>query len=252
MNDKTKSRIADIKALAKELDAEHYYGIERVKNRFNIDISYDPKGISNSNVIVGNREGYEYCFIEYYQMRKSCGWKSKIYLRMKNNIPDFELMTKEASICHLIFLGVFTFISTVIPMIIFVILFLHEKKWDLNVIIVVGVLLIFGVIGLILLKDCIKAFIQICNQNKYRILNKEFKDKYVIFSDAPSESIRTIFNEKVCSKIVKKPSDLHIDLKNNCISSDFAFREKLSLDSCNKNLNLLIEKVKLFENDDLN
>lgn len=251
MSEITKSRIADVKALAKELDADYYYGISKVKDRFNIEDRYEYKGISDSNVIVGQREEYDYCFIEYFQTKASAGgWKSKVFLRMKNNMPDFVLMTKETAKSRFLFVGIISMGFILFPGTVLLTVLFGEGR-NSNIIPAVAAISLFVLAGLCLLIFIIKYLIKFFNQDKYRILNKKFKDKYVIFSDAPSEKIRTIFNEKVCSKIIKKPSDLYIDLRNNCLSLSFEAREKLSLDGCNKYLNQIIDNVKVFENDDL-
>ena len=246
MNEYVKSRVSYIKSLAKNLNAEYCYGIERVKNRFNIKVK---DGISDSNVIVGNRDGYDYCFVEYYRTKKHSRWESKLFLRMKYDLPDFMLMTKESASFQLRFQAIFSGAFILIPIIGFINV-IAQNGWNSSLIPAACVILLFVGIGLWLLKDFFKYYKKVNNQRIYDIPHNKFKDRYVIISDATTNSIRRIFNEKVCSEFVDNPLDKDLIISNKCTSLDFQMTEQLSLDSCNDNLDLLLKRVKVFEKAD--
>ena len=246
MNKYVKSRVSYIKSLAENLNAEYYYGIDRVKNRFNIKVK---DGISDSNVIVGNRDGYDFCFVEYYRTRKHSRWESKLFLRMKYDLPDFMLMTKESASFQLRFQAIFSGAFILIPIIGFINV-IAQKGWSSSLIPAACVILLFVGIGLWLLKDFFKYYKKINNQRLFDISHNKFRDTYVIISDANPNSIRRIFNEKVCSDFVDNPLDNDLIISNKCTSLNFKMDEKLSLISCNDNLDLLLKKVKVFEKAD--
>ena len=63
--EKVKERTNFIKALSAHLNAEYYNTIDAVAEFFNFNDNFEP---STCNVIVGNIEGFDYCFVEYYHV----------------------------------------------------------------------------------------------------------------------------------------------------------------------------------------
>ena len=81
---KVRGRVDQIQALASKLNADYNYGIESVKYFFS-DVSEEMK---ECNTIVGESEGYEYCFIEYYHIGRGKNdhskWVTKYSLRLND------------------------------------------------------------------------------------------------------------------------------------------------------------------------
>ena len=264
---KMKSRIGPVKALSEKLDADYYHGIETVRNTFFPDIKDDLK---DSNVIVGESEGYRYCFLEYYHQGRGKNdhskWVSKISLRLnEENFPDFDLQTKKSALasagCILAFalpfgaVPVFMFLN-------FIFIFLvgggsksvPKEGILIPIIMGLGFLLfaaVFGTVAYLMLSTAIDTYKQVKNQGKYCISNPQFREKYVIMTKTDANRIRKVFNEKVCSRIVSYRPELEsINIKDNCIHRECDYNQQLSYPLCLKYINMLVKEAQLFEKDE--
>ncbi|MBQ2592037.1 MAG: hypothetical protein II567_01980, partial [Candidatus Riflebacteria bacterium] len=96
---KVRNRTPLVKSIAQKLDADYQYSIRGVKDKFNIE---DSSECENSNVIVGEKNGFEYCFIEYYHVGRGKNdhskWVSKVSLRLNDTFPDFDLQTRSSAL----------------------------------------------------------------------------------------------------------------------------------------------------------
>ncbi len=234
---KTTGRIKAIKDLSYKLKAEYYYGASEIKKIFHLD------DIGECNAIAGNREGYDFCFVEYCHLEDSYKWKSKLILKMKNeNFPDFHLAIQKPTIndlkISLTITTIFLFLAII------VILFApNDKKF-------IGFAFLITDIPLwmITISQTIDIWKFNRNKKKYRINNKEFNEKYVILSGTNIYEINELFSEEICSRILMSPLKLDITFKNHCIIYDFLIDELLTFPACEKALNTLILKARLFEN----
>ena len=100
---KIRSRIGPIRALCSQLNANHYYGVESVRNIFFSEIDNE---MENSNVIVGKTEQYSYCFIEYYHIGRGKNdhskWVAKASLRLnEESFPNFDLWKKKTALFNI-------------------------------------------------------------------------------------------------------------------------------------------------------
>ena len=110
---------------------------------------------------------------------------------------------------------------------------------------------IFGFIGWSIFSSALKTYKQINNQGQYYIRNPKFKEKYVILSDADVYRVRKVFNDNVCSKIVKiTPEITEISCRNNCLKKDFGSNEQLSYPLCHNYLIPLVKQAELLEDYD--
>ena len=237
-----KERTTFLSDLADQLNSELYHGTSLIKKHFSFIKKFDIE--SDSNVILGNIEGYNFCFVEDYQEKQSkhshSHWESKFIIEMKEEkFPDFSIETKKQAIKNYSFILLFSLIFFSIPY--FVSFFKNGNVYI--------ALIISGGFGLILLSICIQGFKNIFKQDKYKISNYRFKEKYVISSERKPEKIREVLTDKVCSKIVNYPGNLDISFSNKCISIDLPSNEKLSYNICVNLINKYIKIVKLFEDD---
>ena len=240
---KAEERKNDVQYLAGQLEAEYCSTlmINELKNRFN-SISKITE-IENSNIIVGNIEGYDYCLVEYYHIRRGkgdhSGWRSKLIFRTKGSIPDFRLLTKKSAIstaCIGLFFGL---LFLIIPICIIL-----SGKGGATIPAILSI-----VISLIILYCAVLDIKEIYENDKYGIRNSRFKEKYIIRTEASPNDINRVFTEEVCSKILNYPSDIDIEINEQEIFEEFELDEKLSYPLCKKHLNSLISKVKILEGD---
>jgi hypothetical protein len=261
---KVRNRIGAVKALADQLNAEYYDGISQIKNKFGIDDS--DSDIKNSNAIVGELQGFEYCFVEYYHRQHgkndSSKWVTNVYLRLnKDDFPDFQLMTKTSALtgagCILIFGLPFFCVPLFLifqAITMFTTIFKNTYGLGLNVSIIFPLItmtlisLVFGAVGWFIISASIKTIKSVYGQGKYNILNYKFREKYVIISEADVNSIRKVFTENVVSGIVNhKPEITNINCHNCCFSSSFNHNEQLTYALCNKYLGPLLKQAQIFE-----
>lgn len=260
---KVRNRTPLVKSLAQKLDANYQYGIRGVKEKFNIGDSSD---CENSNVIIGEKDGFEYCFIEYYHIGRKKNdhsrWESKISLRLNDTFPDFDLQTRSSALsgvgCMVVFalpiLGFSLFLLSQILLFCFI-LFHSKFGFQLEMLIPMGMFVLFGSIfgfgGWSIISSALKTYRQINNQGQYYIRNPKFKGKYVILSDADVYRVRKVFNDNVCSKIVKfTPEITSISCKKNCLQKDFGSNEQLSYPLCIKYLDPLVKQAEIIEDYD--
>ncbi len=238
-----KERADFLSDLADKMNSELYQGTKLIKNHFSFIKKFDID--DGSNIILGNIEGYNFCFVEDYCIQASkhnrSHWESKFIIEMKQEkFPDFSLEPKKQAIKNYLTGLLITLAIFFIPY--FVSFFKKDEVYYIALIISVC-------IGLIVLTICIEGFKNIYQQDKYKINNYSFKEKYVISSKFKPERIREVLTDKVCKKIVNYPYDLNIRFEKKCIDIDFPWDEKLSYNSCNALINKYIRIVKLFEND---
>ncbi len=261
---KMRSRMGPVKAIADRLNADYYHGIEEVKDTFFPSINDEMK---NSNVIVGESEGYRYCFIEYYHRGRGKNdhskWISRIALRLnEEDFPDFDLSSKSSALFSVGCFIAFALPFGIVPLIMltsFIFMFLNNKAIPkdsqlIPIIIGLGFLfftLIFGAISFFIINYALKTYKQINSQGKYCISNPKFRDKYVILTDSDEYRIRKVFNEKVCSRIVDfNPEISSISIQNNCIQKGCDYNEQLSYPLCLKYINQLVKEAQIFEKDE--
>ncbi len=262
--ERVKERSSFVRKLASQFNADYYYGISRVKDRFNIPNDDD---LNDSNIIVGNVENYDYCFLEYYHSKRgkndSSRWISTVYLKPKEDIfPDFELVLKKTAKiqagCLIVFGAIFGFpVLLQLPMIIIPLLLTNNSSMSLieKILIPVITLLFLGVfigIGYWFIKNGLNKMKKINNIEKYNIRNFEFKQKYAILTDSNPLEIHQVFNEQVCSNIMNYGKDISITFCKNITSMDFNYNEQLTVNLCNQHLNELLDRVKLFKTESSN
>ncbi len=242
-------RSSIVKDLAKKMGADYYYGVDKVKSDFCI-FDYE---MNDSNVIVGNKDGYDYCFVEYYHER--CGksdyprWVSTLFFKMKNNnLPSFHLTTKSSAFTSS-GLGILQSLFYLIMAFLFIYLGIDSfRKTSGNFYIfatIMGVL--FGLIGVVLLNLHLRPLFKLKIQSKYGIRDKEFLEKYIIISEADPAEISKVFTEEVCSRIVNSLTDVDFDLSGCIVTVPFNTDSQLSYSSCKGYLDDILYKAKIFE-----
>ena len=257
--ERVKERSSFVRNLAKQFNSKYYYGIKNIKNSFYIENDSD---MDDSNIIVGEVEDYDYCFVEYYHVKSgkndSSRWVSKVLLKAKEgNYPDFELVTKRSAKLQagcLLGIGAFIGLPTITQSIVFLTMFLAGFKNSFSILEALGFLIIglaflsiFIGISYWLVKTGLNKMKKIKNNDNYNIRNREFKEKYVILTDSSPKEISKVFNEEVCNNIMKLPSELTIAFNKNTVSKEFNNNEQLSVNLCNQHLNDLLDKVRLFK-----
>jgi hypothetical protein len=255
-----KDRTSEMKVISSRMNAEYYVGIDSVKERFNLD---DESDYDNCNVIVGNIEGYDYCFIEYYRpeeyrrggVRRKAEWKSELYLKVKNDdFPDFHLTTGKSALRSSIFgiLGALSLIISSIWGLIYCYLTRVTSTFESVITIVFAfILIIVFILSIVIIYSDINTIKQVKNQDKYAIQNKEFKEKYVILSDEDPEKILNVFTDEVIAKILErtnaKEKKIDISFYKGVTSVDFQSGTKLAFSFCDSQLHRLLKIVRLFE-----
>ncbi len=259
---KIKERSNAIKELSEELNAQYYSGIEKVADRFNLR---QYSSMEDSNVIVGNIEGYDYCFVEFYLKKTGKNgfsrWISAVSFRMKDErFPDFSLSSiKEArkSVGCGIFAGSLFFLPLVIPFIILIYHFISQSgnsNYDYSLITGLFVFMlifgsIFSIMGYFFMSSSIRTYKELNNQGKYNIRDFKFKEKYVILSDSDPYSISRLFDDKICSRILNfSPEITGIDFMNKCIN-EIIENKQLNLDFCKERLDVLLRQARIFDKD---
>lgn len=259
-----KERTNFIRALSAHLNAEYYNTIDAVAEFFNFNDNFEP---STCNVIVGNIEGFDYCFIEYYHVGRGKSdhskWISELSFKMQKDIPNFQLITKDSAKrnagCFITFGLIFT-----LPIIVIILASITVGTSFLSVkneagflpYIFIGIYVLFAILFAIipsfLIYSGIKTLKEINNQRKYNIMNQDFNEKYAIFTDTDRDTyyISKIFNNDLCSKILDfKPELTEITFDKNCIKKEYDSTQ-LTLDFCEKELKTFLSKAKLFEERD--
>lgn len=257
---RVRNRSSIVKGLAQKLKAQYQYGIRGIKEKFDIGSS------ENSNVIVGEIKGFEYCFTEHYHSKSGKNdhsrWISEVSLRLNDEFPDFELSTKSSALtgagCMMVlglpFLGVPIFMT--LQALLFIIFSFMDKSGTglvalFPLIFFIGFACIFGAIGWFIFSSGLKTFRQVNNQGKYYIRNPKFKEKYVILSDADVYRVRKVFTDKVCSKLVNfRPEIQKINCTKNCLKAEFGSNEQLSYPLCSKYLGPLVKQAEIIEDYD--
>ena len=91
------------------------------------------------------------------------------------------------------------------------------------------------------------GYLRIKRSNNFGITNQDFIKDYVILSSwfSDSNSIKNVFTEDVCSKIVKYNVFVDIEVENNCILTKFDDDEQLSYNACHKILKTTIVHANL-------
>ena len=157
----------------------------------------------------------------------------------EKDFPDFSLKTKKQAFIEGIIALIVSVACFYIPF------FANNKDFYF-------LLIILGGLGLIALFCCINHFKSIFQQDKYKISNYRFKEKYVIFSDSKPEKIRRVFSDNICTQILNYPSDLDIYFEHKSIVYDFPSDEQLSYNACLNLIGKYIKIVRLFEDDSEN
>lgn len=242
--------------IANQLNANYRYGLKKIKDKFNIVENYEN---TYCNAIFGLIEGYDYCFYEYFHCARGRAmglpyinnyFISEEAIKLKGYCSSFVLLTKKSAIWKTI--KYFLVGEILLSFLLFLLTFSHEKKnIELVGIFIVGIFMFYCLINFIL--DLYKINTNYKVQEKYYdISNKDFKDKYVIISSyypislcSDNINIKKVFTEKVCSRIVDSKLNSDIVVVNSCIREKY--EKKLTYDICQKHLNNLLSKAKLFE-----
>lgn len=262
--EKVKERTDFIKALSAHLNAEYYNGVDAFAEKF--DFSQDSE-LLKSNAIVGNLEGFDYCFVEYYHLGRGKNdhskWISELSFRMQKDIPDFQLITKDSAKrnagCFIIF-GLIFFIPVLVTIITSIVsgtsLLTGKNEAGFLPFIFIGVYvlvaLLFTIIPSYLIYSGIKTLKEINNQRKYNIMNPNFNEKYAIFTDTNTDTykISKIFNYDFCSKVLNfEPELTEITFNKNCTKKEYDGTQ-LTLAFCENELKTFLNKAKLFEERD--
>ena len=248
--EKIQGRADAVKELAEKFHANYYSGIEKVKGNFYI-FDYE---MNESNVIAGNVDGYDYCFVEYYHERCNKSdyprWVSTLFLKMKNNkLPSFHLTTKSSAVTSS-GLGILQGLFYLFLSILFIYLGIDScrKTSDYTYIFPILLGLLFGLLAVALLELYLRPLFKLKSQSKYGIRDKEFLEKYAIISDDDPAEISKVFTEKVCSKIVNSLTDVDFNLNGSIVRVPFNTDSQLSYSSCRGYLDDLLYKAKIFEN----
>ncbi|MBR4328890.1 MAG: hypothetical protein IKP71_03485 [Candidatus Riflebacteria bacterium] len=256
--DKVKERVAFVKNLSKQLNANYYYGLKDVKDDFNLGISNEKP----CNVIVGNIEGFDYCLVEYYHKMSGrhdhSHWVSLGSIRMHDDYPDFELSTirsvKVGSGCS-IFFGILFVIPTLATLALTFKSILNIFDEGIGEGLFGAFMFGFCTLGLafvsyVLFSSGRYDLKQADNQGKYNIRNIKFRQKYAILSEGNSEAISRIFTDKVCERVVEANPEIYsIKITRSCITEDIG-NEQMTLSSCQECLKSLLQQAQIFENDD--
>ncbi len=253
-NDKAKERVSSVKKLSEKLNADYYYGVDKLRAKFNL---YTNSELKESNAISGKIEDHEYCFVEYYHTKNgkndSSKWVSNLYMKTKDDtFPNFHLKPKSSTISLAILLIIFASIFFIGSLVLLGTVFFGNVKGGdvISIILLILISLFFNIVSLIIIAINVKTLKKVYGRDPYGINNRVFREKYVIFSEESPEKIRKIFTEKVCAKIIKEAGyDLDIIFVNNVTDDSLNYNEQLSLNSCNKHLNKLLKTIKLFEQD---
>lgn len=241
-------RVDCIKKIAKGFGAKFQTGLEEYTNLFNLTEIATRSELDESNAVIGNIEGYDYCILEFFrivygkQPRSFYVSKAIINIKKDNNI-SFSLLTRKSVILQIINKLLSAFVFSAIYLIV-VLGVNHQNLNNQNSIYLIAFLCLILIVAL---WNTIKTIYKISLQNKYNIQNRHFINNYVILSDTEPKIIGEIFNDEVCSRIVDNKLDSDIIVKNNCITSDFSYDEELTLEGCQKRLTYLLNQAKLFK-----
>ena len=103
-----KDRVGCIKKIAKGLGAKYQTNLKEYTKLFNLTEIATSSEIEDSNAIVGNIEGYDYCFLEFYRISYSSRYSNSYYtskaiinIKKDNNI-SFSLLSRKSAILHII------------------------------------------------------------------------------------------------------------------------------------------------------
>ncbi len=247
-----KDRANFVKQLADELNAEYYCGLdENIKKKYDIAFSRFKKEEKESNVIVGNFEGYEYFFEEFYHERENrrdfSRWISYYRLRLKGKFPNFTLKTKRNIIQDYILSLFTTFALFLLPALLIYINLSNSnpsKAFQIFFIFLfLGTWLMFMFLGVV---SFIDFYFQ---QKKYKTGNQMFDKKYIIQGNPKLDAIKTIFSDEVCSKIANYPFEFNFIVKNNILVYDRSNKclKYLNLEVCKKVLNDSVSIAKILE-----
>ncbi len=201
-------RIEAVRELCKEMNANYVYGAESLKDVFNLDYKDEMK---DSNIITGQKEGYDYCIIEYYHIthRKNdtSRWISFGSLKMKDNYPDFEITTiisaKNAAnvdiaigsilLCLILFYSIPCFFA----------LFQGKIEAYLFSLISFLVILIIGYFTYCLLSSGSKKLKKIRNQDSYNIKNQLFKKNMLFYPMLIHIYLKGLLQMKFAQELLK-------------------------------------------------
>ena len=239
-----------IKKLAHDLKAsyccyaENSYRFNDIKKQFNLAPNIE---LNNSNIITGKYEGYDYCFVERFsddfRRLEIIKWTSTFVIKTNNKkFPDFKIIAKKSYV-------MFNFAYIMIPIALFAALigyYIQNGTKDLNNLYVLAVMAVVST--LIFIVSFIIDLLKIKQQNKYKINNLKFKDRYIILSEADPNEIEEVFDDRICSRIAGYYTDLELSFKSKCFSKEFS-ETNLTFDLCDSNLKDYFSQVQLFEKD---
>ncbi len=251
--DMVSGRIIAIKEIAEKLEADYSYGFNTIQNKF--DSFFFSHEMQDSNVITGNIDGYDYCFIEYYHQKSgkhdTAHWRSSAILKATNrSIPDFSLALKGPTVKKAKLSIIFGILFLFVPVILLISLYSAGMlRLDSAALVIGFICLVFVLVPTIVILASIGTLREVNNQGKYGIHNRAFKEKYVILAHSDPARIRRLFTEKLCTKILRQPMDIEVTFTKNCIIQ--SFNDSLfTYSSCKSTLNLLLDKAKVFEIED--
>lgn len=240
---KIKDRVDSINKIAEQLNAKYFNAFYSIKHKFEISIDNDLK---DGNLIIGNFNDYDYFFIEGYHQKSGKNdyshWISKLIIKLKDKkIPNFQLITKKSVLIQILkdfLLGIFLFL---LP---FTYFFTESKA---GIILFFILLLFFGGLSLLAFSESIEGVKKIFLQDKYRIFNNKFKERYIILSNNDPSEISKLLSDEVCSTIVNYPSDINLLFKDNYAYYNFDYNKQLTFTDCKEILNTIHDIVKNIE-----
>ena len=211
-----KDRVDCIKKIAKEFGAKFQTGLKEYTDLFNLTEIATKSEINESNAVIGNIEGYDYCILEFfrtiYGKYPRYFYVSKAIINIKkDNNPSFRLLTRKSVVLKIINKLLFAFIFSAIYLVV-VLGVNHQNLNNQNSLYLIAFLCLILIVAL---WKTIKTIFEISFQKKYYIQNRNFNDNYVILSNAEPKIIREVFNDEVCSRIVDNKLDSDITVKNN-------------------------------------
>jgi hypothetical protein len=250
----------EVKALARSFNAMYYSGIEDIETKFDIADDDIFEVMENSNVISGNIEGNEYCFVETYcrVSKYSYIWRVNIFLKIAKEIPDFIFERKGSEekqldnmfeTTKLFAIPTFLFNLTLI-----LAMFYSSSPIETsNLILAIITIIAMSLPGLFLISSYIVEKNKYKNRKKISI-NAEFDSFLDIYSNSDENSIKKIFNEDSLPIFYELFSDKykineHFSLLksyNNCLHFRAIEEDKLSFELIKNHLDLFKKLIKLF------
>lgn len=248
-------RHSDVKNLAKRFNAEYCFALKNDKNYNYLNDHFNLSSIGNKfrDYFWGKMYDHEFCFCEYYYFASkrtlinNDGWRSFLSLRLKKTSPNFHLVPRalatNQSLENIYFFAFLAIVSGIVA-------FNLSKGPDMMLNMsnrFFGISFLLAILFVFCFLKHLYGYLRIKRSNNLGITNQDFIKDYVILSGwfSDSNSIKNVFTEDVCSKIVKYNVFVDIEVENNCILTKFDDDEQLSYNACHKILKTTIVHANL-------